>query len=250
MATNGTAYATGYALRNAVARWTRAYLDCIDCFCCLTEFQRQKLIAAGFDKKKITIIPNCVEYIEPLDEPLPGCDTYYIGYVGRLSEEKGYDLLLEVAQRHPEIEFRFAGTPRDGMKINTPQNVKLCGQLNEKQLARFYSNARFIVIPSRCYEGFPVALLEAASHSKCCIAPNHGAFPDLMTDKDTGKTCGVLFEPNNKEDIENKVIRCWEEKDITEDLGKLAERNYKKRFQKEVINNSWDKILKQVVTKI
>ena len=175
----------GYALRNMVARRTRAYKDNVDLFCCLTEFQKQKLIAAGFDKDKISIIPNCIEYVEPQETPLPDCDADYVGYVGRLSEEKGYDILIEVARRHPEIEFRFAGTPRDDKTIEVPSNVKLCGHLNSRQLARFYADTRFIVVPSRCYEGFPVALLEAASHRRCCIAPGHGAFPDLMTDKES-----------------------------------------------------------------
>ena len=237
----------GYALRNAVARWTRSYFDCVDCFCCLTEFQKQKLISAGFDKDKIKVIPNCVEYIAPQNEPLQGCGTGFVGYVGRLSEEKGFDLLLEVAQRHPEIEFRFAGTPRDGYKIKTPQNVKLCGQLDKTQLAQFYADARFIVIPSRCYEGFPVALLEAASHSRCCIAPNHGAFADLMFNPKQDKLGGMLFQPNDIDDLEKTVIGLWNDKTMSEELGQTAENNYRLRFQRQTVNESWDKILRKFV---
>ena len=239
----------GYALRNMIARKTRTYLDCVDCFCCLTEFQRQKLTAAGFDKNKICVIPNCIEYSEPQSEPLPECGTDYVGYVGRLSEEKGYDLLLEVAQRHPEIEFRFAGTPRDGMEITAPPNVKLCGQLNSKQLASFYTDAHFIVIPSRCYEGFPVALLEAASHKKCCIAPNHGAFPDLMKEKTTDKICGLLFTPLDIDNLEKKVVQLWNDKELSDNLGQQAKDNYQKRFLKEQVNKSWDIILNQLARK-
>lgn len=238
----------GYALRNMVARKTRAYLSCVDYFCCLTEFQKQKLIVAGFDKEKIGVIPNCVEYIEPQSEPLPECGTDYVGYVGRLSKEKGYDLLLEVAQRHPEIEFRFAGTLRDNKDIVVPSNAKLCGQLTSKQLARFYIDARFIVIPSRCYEGFPVAMLEAASHKRCCIAPNHGAFPDLMTEKESNQIGGVLFQPNNIEDLERKICELWSDKTLFDELGNIAEENYKKRFLKEIVNDKWEKTLNQIIT--
>ena len=238
----------GYALRNMVARKTRTYLNCVDYFCCLTEFQKQKLIAAGFDKEKIGVIPNCVEYIEPQSEPLPECGTDYVGYVGRLSEEKGYDLLLEVAQRHPEIEFRFAGTLRDNQEIEIHSNAKLCGQLTSEQLAKFYTNARFIVIPSRCYEGFPVALLEAASHKRCCIAPNHGAFPDLMTEKESNQIGGVLFQPNNIEDLEQKICELWSDKKLSDELGSIAEENYKRRFLKEIVNDEWGKTLNQIIT--
>lgn len=236
----------GYTLRNMVARKTRAYLDCVDYFCCLTEFQRQKLIAAGYAKERTIVIPNCVEYIKPQDEPLPECGTDYVGYVGRLSEEKGYDLLLEVAQRHPEIEFRLAGTPRNDRDIQTPPNVKLCGQLNETQLARFYTDARFIVIPSRCYEGFPVALLEAASHQRCCIAPNHGAFPDLMLNKKQNKLGGLLFKANDINDLENTITTLWNDRPMSDALGRTAEDNYQHRFRKQSVNELWDKFLRQV----
>lgn len=236
----------GYALRNMVARRTRAYKDNVDLFCCLTEFQKQKLIAAGFDKDKISIIPNCIEYVEPQDTPLPDCDTDYVGYVGRLSEEKGYDILLEVARRHPEIEFRFAGTPRDDKNIEVPSNVKLCGHLNSRQLARFYADTRFIVVPSRCYEGFPVALLEAASHRRCCIAPDHGAFPDLMTDKVSGETCGLLFKPLDVDDLEEKIIKLWSNKALADELGSKAESNYKNRFLREKVNTQWSNTLHKI----
>ena len=36
----------------------------------------------------------------------------YVAYIGRLSYEKGYDLLIEVARRNPSIPFRFAGAKR------------------------------------------------------------------------------------------------------------------------------------------
>ncbi|MCR4815859.1 MAG: glycosyltransferase, partial [Bacteroidales bacterium] len=55
----------GYTLRNMVARKTRAYIDNVDYFCCLTDFQRQKLIAAGYDESKIRVFPNYVDLVEP-----------------------------------------------------------------------------------------------------------------------------------------------------------------------------------------
>lgn len=237
----------GYALRNAVARWTKAYLNCVDLFCCLTDFQKQKLIAAGYDKERLCVIPNYIEYVEPPKESVNESTTDFIGYVGRLSEEKGFDLLLEVARRHPKIEFRFAGSPRGDREIHIPQNVRLCGHLNEKQLARFYADARFIVIPSRCYEGLPVALIESASHSRCCIAPNHGAFPDLILNKERNKYGGLLFQPGNVDDLETKVLELWNDMSKSEELGNTAEANYKERFQKKEIIALWDSVLCQVV---
>lgn len=238
----------GYALRNMVARRTRAYYDCVNYFCCLTEFQKTKLIEAGFERNKIWVFPNYVEYIEPeeINDDIQECESDFVGYVGRLSEEKGYDLLLEVAKRHPEIQFRFAGTLRDDKQIDIPSNVKLCGLLTQERLARFYTNSRFIVIPSRCYEGFPVVLLEASSHKKACIAPNHGAFPDLMLEREYGLLGGRLFTPIDVDDLERNIVELWNDRELTDYLGSIAETNYKNRFLKRKINISWDKFLRQV----
>lgn len=237
----------GYALRNAAARKTKAYYNNVDCFCCLTEFQKEKLIAAGFDKTKIKVIPNYIDYRETTDKQLSECKTRYVGYVGRLSHEKGYDLLVEVARRHPEIEFRFAGTLREDEQAPELPNVKLCGQLPQDQLAQFYDDSRFIVIPSRCYEGFPVALLEASSHSRCCIAPDHGAFRELMTNCENGETAGLLFRPNDIDDLEHKIVKLWNNTPQSIELGAKAFRNYDKRFLKENIVTAWDKLLHRLV---
>ena len=98
----------GYAARNAVARYSEAYRKCVDRFACITDFQRQKLIQAGFEAGKIVVIPNSI----PCSTAPQSTLGDYIAYVGRLSYEKGYDLLIEVARRHPEIQFRFAGARR------------------------------------------------------------------------------------------------------------------------------------------
>ena len=38
----------GYTLRNVYARWTGAYKNNVDAFACITDFQRRKLIEAGY----------------------------------------------------------------------------------------------------------------------------------------------------------------------------------------------------------
>lgn len=241
----------GYALRNMVARRTRAYLDNVDYFCCITEFQRQKLIEAGFPKERVKVMSNYVAYVEP-EEPnkeTKSWGTEYIGYVGRLSYEKGYDMLLEVARRHPEIKFCIAGAIRNDDQIDFPSNVQRCGQLSAERLARFYENASFIVIPSRCYEGFPLVLIESALHGCCCVAPNHGAFPDLMSDTETKEVGGLLFNPLDIDDMECKIVTLWNNKELNNSLSKKAKEICQERFSKIKLNISWDHFLKNVAKK-
>ena len=83
---------------------------------------------------------------------------------GRISKEKGVDLILDVARKTPLIRYIFAGTMREEDKLmeNLPENCCFIGHLSGEELAHFYKKARFLVVASRCYEGFPMTILDAS----------------------------------------------------------------------------------------
>ena len=235
----------GYAARNAMARWSRAYRDCVDRFVCLTEFQRQKLIEAGFEAERITVIPNSVDVRCKKDEGK--CDTSYVAYLGRLSYEKGYDLLFEVARRHPEIEFRFAGAVREKTTVAIPDNVKLMGYLKGQELEQFLQGCRSLVMPSRCYEGFPMAILEAAQYGKPAIGPNHGGFTEIIGQGNDA--IGKLFEPGNVDDLERQVVDLWNDSLSCQQLGDKAFEKLKRAYSTEVVGGQWELLLEEVVNR-
>lgn len=225
----------GYTLRNSVARLTGAYKKNVDYFCCLTEFQKRKLIEAGFEEKKMKVFPN---YIEKQPGKCEG--NLYVGYVGRLSHEKGFDLLVEVARRHPEIPFRFAGELREEESPVSLSNVEYCGQLNQEELERYYKGARFLVLPSRCYEGFPLVIPEAFGRDIPVIGPSHGPFPDLIQEG------GLLFEPNSIDDLESKVVQLWNDPDQWQTLRDNASSIFSDKYSKEVVIKQWQEFLTQL----
>lgn len=228
----------GYALRNASARLTGAFLKCVDLFCCLTDFQRRKLIEAGFPKEKMVVIPNYFESSQEMSKPLENSHKF-IAYVGRLSHEKGFDLLVEVARRHPEIPFRFAGEKREEAELGALPNVEYCGLLDKEALSRFYREAAFIVLPSRCYEGFPLVIPEAYALGLPIVAPQHGPFPDLIGDG------GLLFAPSNPDDLERQVMRLWDDASLRAECSRQAQSIYLSRYSKTVVTTLWQKILEE-----
>ena len=193
----------GYTLRNVYARWTGAYRKNVAAFACITDFQRQKLIVAGYEAERVTVIPNGID--APTSYDLTGGN--YVAYIGRLSYEKGYDLLIEVARRNPSIPFRFAGAKREQSDMEIPGNVEFMGYLQKEELSDFICHSRFVVMPSRCYEGFPMAILEAACYGKPTIGPAHGGFTEIIGRGE--QAIGDLFEPNNFDDLEQKVVSLW-----------------------------------------
>ena len=231
----------GYALRNYTARVTGAYRKNVDFFACITHFQQKKLIQAGFNEKKIIVIPNSAE---TPDSYIP-TEGKYIAYAGRLSSEKGFELLLEVAKRHPQIEFKFAGEIREKIPMPIPKNVQMLGKITQVELKVFLRDARFVVIPSRCYEGFPVTILEAASMGKTTISPNHGGFTEIIGKGK--KSIGILFQPNNTDDLEKKIIDLWNSPERAKELGEKAFRKLHSEYNSDEIAKIWKKLLVRMI---
>lgn len=231
---NSLLKSVGYAARNAVARLKRHYIDCVDIFACITDFQRRKLIEAGFDPKKTVLIPNSVDVSDEILPPL----GEYVAFCGRLSREKGIDLILEVARRHPDIPFRLAGECRESALIeNLPKNVELVGYKTGNELTEFYRKARFMVMASRWYEGFPMSILESAQHYKAVIGPDHGGFTEIIGAGDDA--IGLLFEPGNAEALDDAIAQLWNNPDECTALGVKANEKLKAQYSTQVIATQW-----------
>lgn len=233
----------GYTLRNAYARWIKAYKQNVDIFACITYFQRQKLIQAGFQKEHITVIPNSLDitgnYLNAIGQ--------FVAYIGRLSYEKGYDLLIEVAKRQPSIPFYFAGAKREKDLGETPANVVFMGYLQQEALHDFIQQARIVVIPSRCYEGFPMAILEAAQYGKPTIAPNHGGFTEIIGEGDAA--IGHLFCPGDVDNLERHVVELWNNPQEIGRLGQRAFEKLKREYASEVVYRKWEKLFSDMINR-
>ena len=230
----------GYAARNTVARWSGAYRKCVTRFVCITDFQRQKLTGAGFEPERLTVIPNVVD----APESYTPTEGDFVAYLGRLSYEKGYDLLIEVARRHPEIRFRFAGAQREQTVESLPDNVKMAGYLTGDDLQAFIRQCRFVAMPSRWYEGFPMVILENARHGKPTIGPDHGGFTDIIGKDETA--IGRLFRPGDVNDLERQIVALWNAPEECVALGAKAFEKLKREYSTETASRQWDALLREL----
>jgi len=232
----------GYAGRNWYARATKAYINNVDIYACITRFQIQKLIQAGFDKNKMRHIPN---FLDRVEDPAYSLGDY-VAISGRLSKEKGIDLALEVATMTPDIKYVFAGSPRKEEPITTPipDNCIFLGYIPKKELANFYQNARFLLNMSRCYEGFPMTILEAASHGKPSIGPGHAGFLEIIENNITG----LHFKPGNAEDLKRKITWLWNNPDSCMEMGKNAFLKLKNNYTTEIVKKQWQDVFSELHT--
>ncbi len=231
----------GYAARSAIARVSGHFADCVDVFACITDFQRNKLKQAGFPEDKLVLIPNS------MDVPDTGVAVSgnYVAYSGRISREKGVDLIIEAARRNPGIPFRLAGAVRDKDLVeNLPDNVTLTGFLSGDELADFYRNARFFVMASRWYEGFPVSILEAGAYSKPMIGPAHGGFVEILGDGEDA--AGILTPPGDADTLSKAIDSLWNDEPLSKKLGDNALRKLRDKYSTPVITQQWKTLLENI----
>lgn len=152
------------------------------------------------------------------------------GFAGRFVEEKGFDILIdaipEVLRKLPSVQFVFAGQTKmeyektfenlESKILNLKSNLKLLGLLNNKELAEFYKNIDFIVIPSRS-DCFNLVQAEAVLYGKPSIVSDIPGARVMV--RETG--FGLLFEKGNSDDLANKLV------DVARNKAKFLE-NYEK----------------------
>ena len=182
----------GYALRGWWSQVRGYFSGNVDRFLALSDFQRDILSHyTGIPVERFAVVPNC---IDPAAMPSPSpaalaAGRSYIAYAGRLSREKGIDLLFETARMLPQVEFRVAGTAAEGYVLpEAPENVRLLGQLDKSGLADLYAGALAAVVTSRWYEGFPLSVIEAMYYAAPVVVPELGGLPEIVADGGAGLT--------------------------------------------------------------
>ena len=220
----------GYALRTKVAQYFRWYLDNVDLFLCLTEFQRDKLAGYGLQKNKCRVVPNFIDaaWLERAVQSPPGSKGY-VAYMGRLSEEKGIDLLLDAARKLPDIPFKIAGNGAEKFRRQAPVNVEFLGYLTGDAQFEFMRNAKLQVMSSRWYEIFPTTLLQGMSLGVPAIVPDLGGMPGIV-----GRG-GVAFVGGNAHDLSQKIEFFWHDEAECRNAAMEAQYRVKTLFAPAVV---------------
>lgn len=179
-----------------------------------------------------------------LQENIPSLEHKNILTVGRLTHQKGYDLLIEawakIAHSLPEWKITIVGIGEDEQMLkkmakdnNVQDSIHFVGQ--QKNMDFFYREASFFCMSSR-FEGLPMVLLEAQNY---CL-------PIVSFDCDTGPAevivndyNGYLVPSGNVDELSNKIqkmvmIGQWELQRLGGNMVYSRE-----KFKIDKIMNNW-----------
>jgi glycosyltransferase involved in cell wall biosynthesis len=180
----------------------------------LTQFQARMLAGDGFREGSVVVKPNCIPLRE---EPLsPDQRDLDFVFVGRLSEEKGLQVLLDAWSALNGKGGRLAiigdGPLRSAVAGHLPPLVEYLGRKSRPEVIAHLRRAKALLLPSTWYEGFPLTVVEAFSCGVPVIASRIGGIPEIVKERETG----LLVQPGNPKDWADAVSTCLE------DWGNLA----------------------------
>ena len=182
------------AAMQTVNRAAGTYRTDVDAYIALTEFARDKYIAGGLPAERIMVKPNFIA-----DPPVPGAGQGdYALFVGRLSQEKGIETLLQAwSELGKSVPLRIVG---DGPLADLVQEaaqtlpgVSWLGRLDAAGVQQQMRGAAVLVVPSVCYEGGPMNMVEAWSLGLPIIGSDLGAMSAMISPG----TNGLVFPPGD-----------------------------------------------------
>jgi glycosyltransferase involved in cell wall biosynthesis len=215
---------------------------------------RERLMAAGVSPEKVRLIRNGIPGEPALLERNParqalGMDpaAFTVGWVGRMSAEKGPDVMLGAAARlsQENVSVSFIG---DGPELRVmreqiatgglTRHVRLHGSVPDA--GRLLAAFDVIVLSSRT-EGTPVVLLEAVAAGVPVVATRVGGIPDIVSTHEV-----LLVSPDAPEEIVAAVLRLKHDAALRSALAQAAYARVSRELSYEQWITSYEEVYRCV----
>ncbi len=159
----------------------------VDRYITLTDFAKQVFAGSslGVPELKFVTKPNFVSNRVQVAEPR---ENHFL-FIGRLTEEKGINVLLE-AFSDTAMQLRIAGDGPLRDRVTTAaansDNITYLGTLDRTGITEQLACCSALVFPSTWYEGMPITLIEAFSLGTPVIASDLGAMQAMVKEGKNG----------------------------------------------------------------
>jgi glycosyltransferase involved in cell wall biosynthesis len=217
------------AVESSIHRRLGSY-DSVGLFSCPSNFLRDTMERGGIDPRRLRVVPNFVDLSAAVRKTSPGGPVLY---VGRLSEEKGVDVLLLAARLlSPATTVRIVGDGPARSELEAiaasggGATVEFAGHVSPDQVRRHLAEASVLVIPSRCNENQPLAALEALAAGVPVVGSEVGGLPELIRPGIDGSLVG----PNDQQQLARVLSSFIEDPDLAFDLGRAGRRRAEEEF--------------------
>lgn len=186
-------------------------------YICLTDFNREKLLLLNchkkkyIDEEKVFVKTNFVK-VQKTDRPRK--KEQYL-YVGRLERLKGIHVLMEAWRAFPEKALLLCGDGPEEALVRFyvekyhMTGVRLLGRRSHEEVVRFMAESRALILPSMCYEGQPMVIIESYAVNTPVIASDIGNAGNMVIPGVTG----FRFACGDETALREAVMRMDREKE-------------------------------------
>jgi glycosyltransferase involved in cell wall biosynthesis len=199
-------------------------------FLCPSRFLEGKMRQARVYPGRLRWVPNYIDAAAIGSKAAPGGDVVY---VGRLSEEKGVDVLVEAVARSRSLRATVVGDgparePLEHLtdELRVGDRVRFVGRLPAEEVLDALRAAAVAVVPSRWYENMPIAVLEAFAAGIPVVGTDLGGLPELVDD---GRH-GALVPPDDPRALADALESFTTDPERAYRMGASARASVEERF--------------------
>ena len=175
-----------------------------------------------------------------------------VGYLGRLSPEKGVDLLLEACAKVRDVDYRCViagdGPARSELqdlakRLGLEQRVVWLGYVDHAEVAELYPRLHVVVVPSRTTpswkEQFGRVVVEALAAEVPVIVSDSGELPRLV-----GRTeGGWVFPENDADALARRLREVLERPDLRSIAGRSGGAYVRTHFTLDAVASRFAQVL-------
>ena len=207
----------------------------VDVFLAPSRFSMSKHREFGFPRE-MEILPHFLPESEEMSTgagDTPSAERPYFLFVGRLELIKGLQDVIPLFDDNSPAELWVAGRgdyePALRSLAKGRRGVRFLGQRSAGELRALYANTRAVVASSRCYEVFPMILLEAFREGTPVIARRLGPYPEVIEESGGG----ILFE--SSPDLRRAFEQLTDDAQLRNRLGAAGRRALHERWSEDVV---------------
>jgi glycosyltransferase involved in cell wall biosynthesis len=229
---NSRAATGAVALMLASHRAMGTWQASVTLYIALTDFAKKKFVASGFPSERIVVKPN---FTDPDPSERLGSGEYAL-FIGRIDKTKGTRVLLDAWKRlsiNYPLHVVGDGPDRQGMEARARElqlsEVTFRGRLSHAAAVEAVKGARFTIVPSTWYEGFPMCIVESFACGTPVLCSRLGGMSEIVEDQVTG----LYFNPSDPQDLAKRVEWAWNHPLELAWMGLAARRKYETEYSAE-----------------
>lgn len=215
-------------------RIRKSFYNQIDKYICLNDNQIELLKSVGFDQKKIEKKYNFVMDIKDIHKPIDiNIPDRYVVFYGRIGEEKGIRVLMQIWDKISEIPLVVMGSGplEDEFKAwaRKKNNVYYLGYIQRDICLSIVKGGEFVIFPSIWYEGCSMVEIESENLGKAIIATDLGFSIEAINNGINGYKVSL----GDIEGFIKAITDLWQNPELCIKMGINARKEYDCKYRPE-----------------